>query len=131
MYIIIYGTFYLQVGRGNALRKSVICSWNVPENRRHAINCLAVATGPESDGGEWEFIEYIGRSRFWTLPVYSVRYCNIYIFVGFSLHKLLLNLRLDARDCECVYKCQCGHIMWTLLIAFLIWSMFSFIIILF
>ena len=43
--------------------------WNVPENRIHSVNCMAVSTAPGSEG-QWEFIEYICK---YTHCIHSTR----------------------------------------------------------
>ena len=48
----------LQVGEGMDPGEDAFLVWDVPQNRIHSINCMAVSTARGSEG-QWEFIEYI------------------------------------------------------------------------
>lgn len=50
----------VRVGEGTRRTADPFLIWQVPEPKRHGVNCIAVSSGPASEG-EWEFIEYISK----------------------------------------------------------------------
>ena len=75
------------VGEGARKGKDPFLVWHVPENKRHGVNCVAVSTGPGSEG-EWEFVEYISEYRMqYLIPVsYSSILPDYVILLPFQRH---------------------------------------------
>lgn len=63
----------LQVGKGSEEDARPFLQWNIPSQKVHGVNCLAVSTAPGSDG-QWEFVEYICE---------NCKHCFV-CFIGFS-----------------------------------------------
>ena len=49
----------LRIGKGDVRNKDTFISMGIPKDKNYTIKCLAVSTGPGSNG-VWEFAEYDG-----------------------------------------------------------------------